>query len=79
MCVIVVAFSVKAADTQPPAAVLVPADGFYISGLHGDYGGSDLAHHIVAQMLALIAVGTGDAEVIIVLIGKSLGNGREGL
>ena len=34
--VIVVAFTVKASDADPPAAVLVPAEGFHIAGFHGD-------------------------------------------
>lgn len=39
---------------------------------------ADLPHHIVAQMLAFVAVGTGDAEVVVILIGKSFGDRRKG-
>ena len=39
--VIVVAFAVKASDTDPPAAVLVPAEGLHVAGFHGDDGRAD--------------------------------------
>ena len=36
MGIVIVAFFVKAADADTPAAVLVPAEGFHIAGFHGD-------------------------------------------
>ena len=41
--VIVIPLLVKAPDTQPPAAVLIPADSFHSAGLYGNNGGSSLA------------------------------------
>lgn len=77
--VVVIALAVKAADAQPPAAVLVPADGFHVAGLHGDDGGSHLAHHVVAQVLAFEAVASGDAEIVKVAVWVILRNGGETL
>lgn len=36
MCIVIIAFSVKAANTDAPAAILVPAKGFYITGFYCD-------------------------------------------
>ena len=78
MCIVIVAFFVKAADPKPPASVLVPADSLHIAGFHGNDGGSYLAHHIMSEMLALEAIAAGNTKIVIILIGKMLSNGREG-
>ena len=43
MGIVLIPFFVKAADTKPPASVLVPANGFYNSGFDGNNRGSGLA------------------------------------
>ena len=48
MGIIVVPFFVKAADAEPPSAVLIPADGFHIAGFDGDDGRARLPHHVMA-------------------------------
>ena len=73
---VVVALLVEAADSQSPAAVLVPAYGLHVAGLHRDDRRAHLAHHVVAQVLALKAVASGHAEVVEVAVGETLGNGE---
>ena len=75
MGVIVVAFVVKAAYSQPPSAILVPAQGFHIAGFHGNHRSPHLAHHVVAQVLTLEAIAAGHAEVVKIAVGKSFGDG----
>ena len=75
MGVIVVPLLVKAADSQPPAAVLVPAHGLHVAGFHGDHRGSHLPHEVVAQMLAAETVAPGYAEVVEITVRKALGDG----
>ena len=57
----------------------VPAQNFHISGFHSHHRRPDLAHHIMAQVGPFIAIASGGSEIIIIGIGKSLGNGRIGL
>ena len=78
MGVIVGPFLVEAADADSPASVLVPAQGFHIAGFHRNNGSSRLPQHIVAQMLPAVAVGAGNAKVIVVGVGEIFGNGKEG-
>ena len=42
MCIVVVTLFIKAADSDAPAAVLIPAKGFHVTGLHSDDGCTDL-------------------------------------
>ena len=77
MGVIVIPLFVKAADTNAPAAVLVPAQGFDGSRLHGDDRRAHLPHHVMAQVLSGVAVGTRSAEIVVVAVREIPGNGRE--
>ena len=79
MGVVIIPFFIEAADADAPAAVLVPAQGLHGAGFHGDDGSSHLAHHVVAQMAALVAVGAGNAEVVIVAVWEVSGDGGKGL
>lgn len=36
MCIVIVAFFVKTADADTPAAVLVPSQRLHVAGFHGD-------------------------------------------
>ena len=78
MGVVIVTFLIQAADPNPPAAIGVPANGFHIAGLYGDNGGSYLPHHVMAQVLALKAIASCCPEIIIIIVGKALGDGRKG-
>ena len=71
MGVIIVALSVKAADADAPAAVLVPAKGFHVAGFHCDDRGSYLAEHVMSKMRPFVAVTAGGAEIVIVAVFKS--------
>ena len=79
MGIVVVTLLVKTADADAPAAVLVPAHGFYIAGFHSHDRSASLSHHVVSQMLSLIAVGAGNAEIVVIGVGKPLGNGKKPL
>ncbi len=38
MGIVIIAFSVKTADANAPASVLIPSEGFYIARFYCDYG-----------------------------------------
>jgi len=78
VCVIVIALFVKAADSDPPSPVLVPAKGLHIAGFHGHYGSPDPAHHVMAKMGASVAIAAGRAKIIVIIVFKSLRNRGEG-
>ena len=77
--IIIVAPGVRRTDAHPPAAVLIPAQGLYDAALHGDNGGSQTAHQVVAQVLAPEAVAAAHAEIVAMAVSVSGGNGGEGL
>ena len=77
MGVIVITFFVKAANADTPAPVLVPADGFYIAGFYGGNRCADLSHHIVSKVRAVVAVGSGNTEIVVICIRESLCNRRK--
>ena len=77
MRIVIIAFFVKTADAEPPAAVLVPADGFHLTGFYGNDWGTHLSHHIMSQMLPFIAVAAGNSEIIVILVGKVFCNGEK--
>jgi hypothetical protein len=74
MSIIIIPLPIKAADTDPPAAVLVPAESLHITGLHGNDRGADLAHHIMSEMLPLEAIASGYPKIIEVAVGIILGD-----
>ncbi len=76
--VIVVAFTVKASDADPPAAVLVPAESLHVAGFHTYDGCADLPHHVMPKVGTLIAIASGGAKVVIVAVFKTLGNRGKG-
>ena len=76
--VIIISLLVKASDPDTPAAVLIPAKGLHIAGLHGNHRGSHLSHHVMSQMGPGVAVASRRAEVIGIRIGKGGRNGRKG-
>ena len=79
MGVIIISLMVKAADSDPPPAVFVPAQSLHISGLHGNNRRSHLPHHIMSQMGPGIAVASRRAEIIGIRIGKGCCNGGKSL
>ena len=48
MGVVVITLFVETADAKTPAAILIPADGFYISGFDANDRCPYLAHHIMS-------------------------------
>ena len=78
MCIVVVTLFIKAADSDAPAAVLIPAKGFHVTGLHGDDGYTDLAHHVVSQVGTLIAIAPGRSKIIIIAVVKTPCNRGKG-
>ena len=56
VCIVIVTFFVEASDSQPPASVLVPADGLDLPRFHTDNGSPHLSHEIMSQMTALKSV-----------------------
>ena len=79
VCIIIVALSIQAADADSPAAVLIPAKGFHITGLDTDYRGPGLTHHVMSQMSALISVTPAHPEIIVMGIFESLCQRKESL
>ena len=79
MGVIIVAFFIKAADSDPPAAVLIPAQRLDRAALHRDDRGADRAHHVVAQVLALKSIGPAVAEIVALAVGVAFGDRGESL
>ena len=79
MRIIIVSLFVKAADTDPPAPVLVPAQRLDISGFHTDYGRPDLPKHVMPQMVSFISVTSGHPKIIIIRVRESFGNRAESL
>ena len=75
MCIVIVALIIKAADTNAPAAVLVPAQGFHSAGLDSNDRYTDEPHHVMAQMPSFISVASSRPEIIIMSIIKSSRNG----
>ena len=78
MSVIVIPLLVKGTNADAPAPVLIPAKGFYRPGFNGNDGSAYLAHHIMPQMLALVAVISGGSKVIVICIRESFSDRREG-
>ena len=54
--VVIISLAVKAADADAPAAVLIPAQGFHITGLNCHNGCTDLSHHVVPQVLSFVTI-----------------------
>ena len=79
MSIIIVSFTIKGANSNPPTAIAVPAHGLYHAPLHRHNGGAQGAHHIMAQVLALKAEGAADPEVIAMPVAIPGGNGRKSL
>src|SRR5699024_1422176 len=77
--VVVITLLVKAAQSQPPASVLVPSYGLHIAGFYRNDGGSHLSHHVMAQVLAFKTVAAGGSEIVVVAVGKGFGDGGESL
>ena len=78
MRIVIIPFPVVGADANPPAAVLVPAQGLHGARLHGDDGRAEAAHHVVTQMAAAEAVAPGGPEIVAVGVPVAGGDGREG-
>ena len=79
MRIIIGAFPIKAADAQPPAAILIPAVGLYDPTLHSDNRRADRAEQVIAEMPPAVAVGAGIAEIVIMAVAKALRDRAIGL
>ena len=72
--VVIRALFIERAYTQPPAAVLVPADALNLSALNRNNRCSDIAEQVVSEVASAVAIGARGAEVVIMAVGKALGN-----
>ena len=79
MRIIIGAFPIKAADAQPPAAILIPAVGLYDPTLHSDNRRADRAEQVIAEMPPAVAVGAGIAEIVIMAVAKAFRDRAIGL
>ena len=79
MGVVIIALIIEAADPDAPAAVLIPAQGFYSAAFYGDHRTSHGGHKIVSQMTAAVAIASAGPEVIKIFVVKAVSDGREGL
>ena len=75
--IVVIPRSVKAFNPDPPAAVLIPAEGCDPTGFHADDGRAHLSHHVMPQMAAAVSIASCHPEVVKIRIGESFRNGRE--
>ena len=57
---------------------MIPAQSLYHAAFHGDNGGPQVAHQVVAQVLAPEAVAAAHAEVVAVAVSVPGSNGGEG-
>lgn len=55
MRIVIIPLFVETADTDAPAAVTVPAERLHIARLHCYDGRADQPHHVVPEMLPLVA------------------------
>ena len=73
--VIVIPFSVKASDTDAPAAVLIPAQRLHVSGFDCNDRRPYLSQQIMPQVVPAVSIASGCAEIIIILVRKILAIG----
>ena len=71
MRIVIIPSAVEAADADAPAAVLVPAQRLDSAGLDSRDRCSHESHHVVAEVLSLVAVATADTEVIVMTVIKA--------
>ena len=74
MRIVIIPLTVKTADADTPAAILVPTEGLHNAGFDTDDRRTDLSHHVMSQMRSGISVTSGGSEIIIMAVIKSFCN-----
>ena len=78
MCIIIVSLLIKTPHPNPPASILIPAKGLYVTGFYTYDRRTNLPHHIMSQMIPLISIASGHSKIIIITVWEASGYRMKG-
>ena len=75
--VVVIPFLVKTPDSDPPASILIPTDGFDDSSFRGHNGRSGSCRQIMSQMFPAVTIAAGLSKIVCMGIMVSFRKGKK--